>query len=359
MLYKRRTRLQSFCLFLILFGVLSCKKDQVSIESVYNPTPFNLEIPSFATNYLGNPVIPENNPLTAEGIRLGRKLFYEKLLSDDESMSCASCHLQVNSFGDPNPFSQGTNGAFGDRNAMNLINLAWSPSLFWDGRSPNLESQAHDPVTNPVEMRNDWPTVVSRLQSDSEYPELFFEAFGTNVIDSLLVTKAIAQFERSMLSFNSPFDKFFFGGDTSMLNVSQKNGYDLFFGDAECIHCHLGPLLTDNTFRNNGLDINHSDLGLGGVTGIASDNGKFKVPTLRNIAQSAPYMHDGRFASLQDVIEFYNSGVQSASPNLDTEMDHFTTGLNLTQQQKNDLLNFLLSFTDDEFITNDSFSDPN
>lgn len=359
MLHSHRWIFLSISLFITLFGVLSCKKDQISIEPIYDPTPFSLEIPQFATNYLGNPVIPADNPLTVEGIVLGRKLFYEKLLSDDQSMSCATCHLQANAFGDPNPFSQGTNGAFGDRNAMNVINLAWSPSLFWDGRSPNLESQAHDPVTNPVEMRNDWPTVVSRLQAHSDYPDLFFQAFGTKTIDSILVTKAIAQFERTMLSFDSPFDKFFYGGDSTILNASQKNGYDLFFGDAECIHCHLGPLLTDNTFRNNGLDLTHSDIGLGGVTGIGTDNGKFKVPTLRNIAESAPYMHDGRFATLEDVIEFYNSGVQAGSPNLDTEMDHFTTGLNLTQQQKTDLLNFLLSFSDDNFLTNDSFSDPN
>jgi len=188
---------------------------------------------------------------------------------------------------------------------------------------------------------------------------LFQKAFGTSVIDSNLVTKAIAQFERTMVSFNSDYDSYFYQGDTSALTSSEKNGYDLFFGQAECIHCHSGPLLNDPVFRNNGLDDVFADLGLGDVTGLVSDNGKFKVPTLRNIAESGPYMHDGRFSTLEEVVEHYNSGVQGGSPNLDSEMTHFIGGLSLTAAEKADLVSFLKTFTDDSFLNNSDFSDPN
>lgn len=345
-------------LVLFIFFTQSCKKDNIVIEPVYDPTPYNLNVPGFVTSYMGNMPIPSDNPLTEQGVKLGRMLFYEKLLSDDKSMSCASCHLQSNSFNDPNQFSQGTNGAFGERNAMSIVNSGWMTSMFWDGRRNTMEEQAHDPVTNQIEMRNDWNTVVSRLQAHHMYPSMFFQAFGTEKIDSNLVTKAIAQFERTLISFNSPFDTYFYGGDTTILNSSQKRGFDLFFGQAECIHCHSGPLLTDNMLRNNGLNVVLTDLGRGSVTGNPLDNGKFKVPTLRNIAFSAPYMHDGRFSTLEQVVEFYNSGVQGSSPNLDSEMAIYVGGLNLTAQNKIDLVNFLKTFTDQQFLNNTKFSDP-
>jgi cytochrome c peroxidase len=349
----------TFVVFISAIVILaSCKKDVVVIEPVYDPTPVSLNVPNYATSYLGAMPIPSDNPLTEEGIHLGKMLFYEKMLSNDQSMSCASCHLQSNSFNDPNQFSQGTNGAFGDRNAMSIINLAWNTSLFWDGRRTTLEEQAHDPVTNQIEMRNDWNTVVTRLQNSSKYTSLFFNAFGTSTIDSNLVTKAIAQFERSMISFNSPYDGFFYGGDTTLLNASQKRGFDLFFGQAECVHCHGGPLLTDNSFKNNGLDAFLTDLGRGGFTGNSADNGKFRVPTLRNIAKSGPYMHDGRFSTLEQVIEHYNSGVIGTSPNLDPDMATYVPGLNLTSQDKLDLVNFLKTFTDNSFLNNMNFSNP-
>jgi cytochrome c peroxidase len=359
---KNKISTTMFAISTIILAMQACKNDEdliMSPEPHYNPTSVTLNIPSFATTYLGNMLVPPTNPLTAEGILLGRKLFYEKMLSNDLSMSCASCHIQENAFNDPKQFSQGTNGAFGDRNAMSIINLGFSPQLFWDGRRNSIEEQAHDPVTNNTEMRNNWSTVVQRLQADKNYPSLFFYAFGSYTIDSNLVTKAIAQFERTMLSFNSPFDNFFYGGDTTLLNASQKRGYNLFFGKAECVHCHSGPLLTDNLFKNNGLDNFITDIGYGKTTGKTSDNGKFKVPTLRNIAQSAPYMHDGRFTTLEQVVEHYNSGVIGTSPNLDPDMIPFTTGLNLSTQEKADLVNFLKTFTDNEFLTNTKFKDPN
>ena len=334
----------------------SCKKDE--IEKYFNPTKTALEIPSYVTNYLGAMPIPVDNPLTEQGIALGRKLFYDNKLSNDLTMNCASCHKQENAFDDPRQFSQGTNGAFGGRNAMAIINLGWGSQFFWDGRRNSLENQALDPVTNPIEMANDWQTVVSRLQADAYYPDLFFFAFGTSNIDSALVTKAIAQFERSLTSFNSPFEKFFYENKTNLLNTQQKRGYDLFFDKAECIHCHSGPLLTDNTFKNNGLDNIFFDKGLGAVTNKIEDEGKFKVPTLKNIEVTAPYMHDGRFSTLEQVVEFYNSQVDSLSPNIDPDVKHFASGLNLTTQEKADLVAFLKTLTDQTFLKNPKFSKP-
>jgi cytochrome c peroxidase len=303
--------------------------------------------------------MPSDNPLTTEGIFLGRKLFYEKMLSNDMTMSCASCHKQENGFDDPRPFSQGTNGSFGDRNAMAIINLGWDKHFFWDGRRNSLEGQAHDPVTNPIEMANNWPDVVQRLQASGEYRELFFKAFGTRTVDSNLVVKAIAQFERTLVSFNSRFDKYYYMGDSSALNEQEKRGLNIFTGKGLCKNCHLmNTLLTDLEFRNNGLDESPKDAGLMKFTGNAADNGKFKVPTLRNIAVTAPYMHDSRFATLEEVVTFYSSQVKQNSPNLDEHMPEFKSGLNLTVQEKADLVAFLKSLTDKDFTTNPAFSQP-
>jgi cytochrome c peroxidase len=309
--------------------------------------------------YVGDMPVPADNPLTQEGIVLGRMLFYEKMLSNDMTMNCASCHKQENAFDDPRPFSEGTNGAFGDRNAMAIINAGWDTHFFWDGRRNSLEGQAHDPVTNPIEMANTWTEVALRLQQSSTYPDLFFKAFGTRTIDSTLVTKAIGQFERTMVSFNSRFDKYFYSGDSVALTQQEKRGLTLFTGKAMCNMCHLtNTLFTDRDIRNNGLDVNPLDAGLMKFTGNASDRGKFKVPTLRNIEVTAPYMHDSRFATLEEVVDFYSSGVKQNSPNIDEHMPDFGPGLNLSTQEKGDLVAFLKALTDQEFLTREDLSDP-
>ena len=339
------------------------KKDDGSCiipTEISAPTPTSVVIPSWvSTSIVGDMSHPASNPLTIEGIELGRELFYEKQLSGDNSMSCASCHFQEFNFSDNAQFSTGITASMGDRQAMAITNLAWDDKLFWDGRAVSLEDQALGPVVNPIELNDTWTNVVSKLQANPKYLILFNKAFGTQVIDSVLVSKAIAQFERSMVSFNSNYDSYFYEGDTAALTVSEKNGFNLFFGTAECIHCHSGPLLNDPSFRNNGLDETFTDLGLGSVTGLASDNGKFKVTTLRNIAESAPYMHDGRFATLEEVIEHYNSGVEVNSPNLDSEMSHFVGGLNLTPSEIVDLVAFLRTFSDPTYLNDLNFSDPN
>ncbi|MBT5147989.1 MAG: cytochrome-c peroxidase [Flavobacteriales bacterium] len=337
------------------FFVTSCCKH----PEVETATPLLLDVPAHvATSIIGEMPIPVDNPTTVEGVALGRKLFYENMLSTDNTMSCATCHVQEDGFSDKNRFSEGITGDLGGRQAMAVINLGWSEFFFWDGRAVSLEDQAFGPVVNPIELNETWPNVVTKLQDDCDYPHLFEAAFGTSIIDSVLVSKAIAQFERTLLSFNSRYDKYFYENE-DVFTQAELNGFDVFMGVGECVHCHSGPLLSDDMFRNNGLDIAFTDLGLGDITGDATDNGKFKVTTLRNIAQTAPYMHDGRFATLKEVVEHYNSGVLAESPNLDSEMEHFKGGLDLTLEQKNDLVSFLHTMSDNTFLENPDFSDPN
>lgn len=334
------------------------EQNQQALIEGYVASPAHLNVPSWATAYLGELPMPEDNPLTVEGIYLGRKLFYDKRLSDDGTKSCASCHLQSSAFADPEPFSQGITGERGTRNAMQVINMGWTPSLFWDGRASSLEAQAFGPVVNPVELNTTWPEVEERIADDRLYPVLFHMAFGEAGVDSVKISKAISQFERTLLSFNSRFDRYFYG-DGAGFTESEANGYDIFFSErGDCIHCHAGPLLTDNEFRNNGLDAMPLDEGRKAFTGLGSDLGKFKVPTLRNIEYTAPYMHDSRFETLEEVVEHYNSGVHSDSPNLDPEMHNASLGLNLTESEKQDLVNFLKTFSDPGFLVNPDFADP-
>lgn len=320
----------------------------------HDTTPYSIAVPAHVESYLG---VSIEEPSVAQ-VELGRRLFHDVNLSADGSVSCASCHLQSQGFSDPNPVSLGIDGAEGTRNAMAIVNLAFDDRFFWDGRRNSLEAQAHDPVVDPSEMGSRWEEVEERLMADEVYPQLFFEAFGDTRIDSVQATQAIAAFERAMVSFNAPYDAFFYEGEMAVLDSSAQRGFELFFGEAECVHCHAGPLLTDQTFKSNGLDGTVTDLGLGAVTGADSDLGKFKVPTLRNIAATAPYMHDGRFATLMEVVEHYNSGVDSLAPNLDPDMHAYEEGLNLTHQQKLDLVAFMESFSDEEFLENAAFSSP-
>lgn len=350
--------LLSISLFLGLF-IVACDPKDDDNDWVYNPTSVTVSLPAFVNTYLGAMPIPSDNPLTEEGIALGRRLFYDKRLSNDNTMSCATCHLQEHAFDDPRRFSEGTNGALGNRNAMSIQNLSWANAMFWDGRRETLEQQAHDPVTNPIEMRNTWTTVESRLRSDANYPQLFYEAFGTADIDSNLVVKAIAQFERTLVSFHSPFDDYYFNGNTNALTEQQIRGKDIYFGKGHCNDCHSDVLLTDNQFRNNGLDNVLTDIGMGKPTQNPDNNGKFKVPTLRNIALTAPYMHDGRFPDLQAVVDFYSHGIQPNSPNIDEHVAPFGNGFAFNPAEKADLIAFLQSFTDTSFINNPNFSNPN
>lgn len=339
-------------------------------------TPYQLVIPG----NLPPMDIPLNNPMTVEGVALGRFLFYDERLSGDNGMSCATCHAPALAFTDGKAVSKGIDSIAGTRSTMSLINLGYNNFFFWDGRAATLEDQILQPVKNPIEMHETWPSAMSKLQADAAYPTLFANAFGADHIDSLLVAKAIAQFVRTMISGNSPFDKFRRGEAT--LPVDAQVGFDLFKkeggtigqiipvagstpvigqGGADCFHCHTeaAGLFTDEQFHNNGLDTEFADPGRAGVTNNPADMAKFKTPTLRNIMVTAPYMHDGRFTTIDQVLDHYNSGGH-ASPTVDPFMK-FTDPemqLGLDPTKRAQIKAFLNSLTDEEFLTDPAFSDP-
>lgn len=329
-------------------------------EEIYTPIPYSLEIPILFADKLIAPIIPADNPLTQEGVALGKKLFFDTILSGDETQSCASCHDPKKSFTDQQQFSNGVNDNLGTRNAMPLFNLAWNfdERFAWDGKEFSLEKQALEPVTNPIEMHGNWENITKKLQNNLEYKDLFLRAFGASIIDSTLITKAIAQFERTLISGNSKFDKYLRGEIN--LTPEEQNGFDVFMDESkgDCFHCHgsdNNPIWSDNKFHNNGLDNVFVDLGLGKITGDPKDNGKFKSPSIRNLAFTAPYMHDGRFATLEEVINHYSEGLKR-SPTIDPLMKKVDEGgVHLSTQDKSNLKTFLQTLSDYNFINNPTF----
>lgn len=355
-------RIGSCILFLLV--LISCRKDPKF--GTVNTTAYSFEYPEIFTKNLPPISIPIDNPMTKEGVKLGQKLFYDTRLSINDNQSCASCHAINKSFSDSTRHSIGSEGFEGKRNAMPLVNMGWMSSFFWDGRSNSLEAQAFLPVVDPIEMHETWPNTLSKLQADSNYPLLFKQVFGTTTIDSIMVAYAIAQFERTLISGNSPFDKYLLTGSTGWSaadELAAYQGFALFMDEnkGDCFHCHgdsFNPLWTDNQFHNNGLDVSFSDKGLAGVTGNPSDEGKFKTPTLRNVAFTAPYMHDGRFNSLDDVINHYSEGLVY-STTIDPLMKKVDNGgAQLTADEKYYLKMFLISLSDSSFTKNKAFSNP-
>lgn len=356
--------LRQLTIALVLITFLSCRKDE--INDLPNVTDYDLKLPAILDEYLPPMEMPLDNPLSVEGVDLGRRLFYEKKLSADNTQSCATCHAPNSGFSDNNQFSEGIDGLEGNRNSMPIVNLGWGNTFFWDGRANSLENQAFAPVTDPVEMHNTWLNAVAALQADPTYPSLFEIVFGTDVIDSVNVVKAIAQFERTMVSGNSTFDKYLRGEPTGLTEAEETEiyqGFALFMDESkgDCFHCHgdqYNPLWTDNLFHNNGLDASFTDLGLGKFTKNPSDNGKFKTPTLRNLAYTAPYMHDGRFETLDEVILHYSFGLQN-SPTIDPLMKSVNDGgVALSPEERELLKKFLLALSDESFITNPDFQEP-
>ncbi len=354
---------------LIALTLASCKPDPADTSD-----PDLIAIPFAPANYL--PTIPESFPpfeqpednmMTIQGIDLGRRLFYDPILSVDSTISCASCHLISSSMTDDLAVSKGVDGTEGRRSAMSLLNVGfYHNEFFWDGRSADLEEQALLPVEDPVEMKEIWSNVEEKLRVHDSYPHGFRKAFGITKrddIDKKLVTRALAQFQRTLISSgNSRFDRFIRG--EIGLEENEINGYLMFFDlvptlpDAECGHCHNVPLFTTNEYFNNGLDAASSlddftDLGRGEVTENPIDNGTFRIPTLRNIALTAPYMHDGRFETLEEVIDHYNSGGK-LSPN----KHPLISALNLNEIQKAEIVAFLHTLTDTSFTQNPAFQNP-
>lgn len=320
-------------------------------------TPYTIPLPEFVGDYFDKMPQDPENPLTEEGIALGRRLFYDKRLSLNDGLSCGSCHQQRFAFADNRIFSLGVHDSVGIINTMPLFNLGWARQFFWDGRATSLLEQVNEPVINRIEMASTWGQVMQKLQQDKDYPRLFRQVFGTDQINATLVSKALVQFELTLVSFNTRFDQYYFGGRADVLSPSEERGLDIFFGFGNCNHCHSDVLLTDNYFRNNGLDAEPAP-GLYNTTGKETDRGRLKVPSLRNIALTAPYMHDGRFKSLEEVVDFYSSGIHPKSPNVDEHIVPLGRGLYLSPDQKADLVAFLHTLTDSSFISNPAFGDP-
>jgi cytochrome c peroxidase len=325
-----------------------------------DPSPYPAPDPLVldTTGLLPLPATP-GNPLTVQGVELGRKLFHDPILSGDDTQSCASCHAQAFAFTDHGlPFSFGIDGSQGTRNAPPIINLAWARDLFWAGRAVGLEAQAVEPVPNPIEMKLPWDQAVAKVSAHPEYPAMFGRAFGDEEVTQDRIVKAIAQFERTVLSRDSRLDQKLRREVT--FTPEEARGEQLFFSErGDCFHCHGSILLTDNQFHDNGLDLVPADPGRFLVTGQEFDRGKFRTPTLRNIELTAPYMHDGRFATLEEVIDHYSDGVQD-SPNLDPllRVPRPPDDSPFTAQEKADLIAFLKTFTDPVFIANPDYGPP-
>lgn len=294
--------------------------------------------------------IPADNPPTAETIALGRRLYYDPILSVDGTVSCATCHSPEHGFADPKPFSEGVNKKLGGRNSPTVMNSAYFKVQFWDGRSPSLENQAEGPVQNPVEMSDKLPNVEAKLNADPSYREQFAKAWGPGPITYEMVEKSIASFERTVLCGNSPFDRWKFGHDEKAVNASVKRGFIVFTSKTKgnCATCHLvgekDALFTDNKFHNLGVGVDFgkfADDGLFAVTHKEADRGLFKTPSLRNIAMTAPYMHDGSVKDLKLAVDLYLGGGNS-NVNLDKEIHALDF---LTGQERDDLLAFLNSLT--------------
>lgn len=387
-----------FLLSLALIALMmmtSCEKDS---EIITDPALEVLNLPATPYNYsqitlpdhlttnvligasqnaaIDNDNTPVTNPVTDHGATLGRVLFYDRMLSKNGRVSCASCHRQEIGFSDDAVLSLGFDGGTTRRHSMSLINATWygRGRFFWDERAATLEDQVLEPFQDPVEMGMTLEEVVSEVESNPFYPELFENAFGSQEVTTERIADAIAQYVRSMVSYSSKYDIARQDVPTQIDNFpqftqSENNGKRLFFlpveeGGAGCTGCHSTEAFInpDNGTTNNGLDATSTDdLGVFETFGDPIFMGTFKVPSLKNIELTAPYMHDGRFQTLEEVVEHYNSGVKN-HPNLAGALKDNVTGepkrLNLTAQQKADIVNFLKTLTDQEIARDVKFSDP-
>lgn len=375
---------------LIAFAILSSYYSCIKPNDIVKLTP---KLPEVVYNYTDTVVVPSGNPwgsgvsenmptnniTTDHGATLGRVLFYDKLLSINNSISCGSCHQQRLAFADNMAFSNGFKDMVTTRNSMPVFNMSTQSSFFWDSRATTLESQALLPVKNHIEMGlENMDQLEKKLAAIDYYKPLFKNAFGSEEVSKNKIAAALAQFMRSIKSFNSKFDDGKIS-NFSNLNELEREGMEL-FSNKTCASCHGGenfngnqfsggfpdPIFASSNMINIGLDINYSDKGWQDVTGISNDEGKFKVPTLRNIALTAPYMHDGRFKTLKEVVSHYNSNIQPHQ-NLDPRLtnsgwngggDNAPLKLNMTDKQVDALVAFLNTLNDNKLINDVRFSDP-
>lgn len=329
----------------LTFILQSCEKASLPEITLFD-IPYELEVPS------GFPEMPmpADNELTVNRVELGKILFHDKRLSRDNSISCASCHLQELAFAEGLPTSIGIDGAIGPRNSPSLANIGYVDSLFWDGGVPTLELQVLAPIHNALEMDSHIQDVVEKLGTDSEIQRLSKVAYDRE-LDIYVITRALSAFERTLVSGNSRFDQYYFQGDANAFTEDEIAGWELFNSETtKCASCHGGFNFTDNSFQNIGLYEEYADAGRERVTLNSNDNGKFRVPSLRNVGLTAPYMHDGSIATLPDVMEFLNGGGHAHA-----NKSELIQPLNLNETEKGQLLDFLETLTDEEFIYNHEF----
>ncbi|NNF20795.1 MAG: cytochrome-c peroxidase [Saprospiraceae bacterium] len=360
--------ISKYIMMALVFGTLcySCGEDEpVIVEQVeYDPTPYALNIGQFP-----EPDLPSDNMLTREIVQLGRMLFYEEKLSKGELQSCASCHNQADAFTDTLQFSIGVEEMPGKRQAMSVFNMAWHTNeFFWDGRAHLLRDQAILPIQDPLEMNETLENVVEKLSAEKIYLDQFKRAFDKDEILIDDVALALEQFMLSIVSNDSKYDRYLAGAES--LTESEERGRQLYFAEynpffpdlsgADCAHCHGGINFENDLYMNNGLDTDadFTDMGREKVTMSPSDRAKFKVMSLRNIEVTPPYMHDGRFTTLEEVVDHYNGGIQESSTVDPAILNTKETGLQLTDQDKVDLINFLKTLTDYTFLNNEEYSSP-
>jgi cytochrome c peroxidase len=363
---------------ILCFSVfVACKKEDEQLERLNQTQDVRtLILPEVPYDYAGIELPPhfqttalslyENfaNPvdITNDGATLGRVLFYDTQLSENNTVSCASCHQQLHAFSDPGIRSVGFEGDLSNRHSQTLVNLRWARRMFWDHRVTGLENQVLIPIQDPIEMGMNLDALTARLQATPYYPDLFNAAFGSDTVSAERIANALSQFITSIYSYRSKYDE---GLMNNFANFSEEElaGKDIFFnGETRCNQCHSTALFFDPQARNTGLDYT-GDLGLYEVTGIESDKGKFKTTTLRNIELTAPYMHDGRFATLTEAIQHYNEGILP-DPNLDDRLAvGFEPGgtpieMNLSDEEVANLVSFLKTFTDEALIYDPMYADP-
>jgi cytochrome c peroxidase len=329
--------------------------ENIEVNEAYQPLFLELEIPS---NFPEPTYEIENNRPTQAGFELGKKLFYDGRLSSTGVISCGFCHIQDFAFTHHTHIvSHGVNGALGNRNAPPLQNMLFLESFNWDGSVEHLDAQPIVPITAEVEMNETISNVLQKLQEDPEYVEKFNEAFSNGEIDTQNMLRAISQFVMMMVSGNSKYDKVIRNEGSNFTEI-ETQGKAVF--DQKCASCHAGTLFTNQSYRNNGLAIDpqYNDEGQFNITGEESDKYKFRVPSLRNIVITFPYMHDGRFQQLRDVLDFYDSGVQNTQ-NIDEEFiqENGTLGIPLTEVEKDQIIAYLSTLTDDDFLLDDRFSE--
>lgn len=361
--------------FAIAALVTACRKDPTPQDNdgvAYNPT--YLDPTKIFPSIFGIPALPADNPLTEEAVYLGRMLFYDPVLSLDSSISCSSCHDQKHAFADPRKVSTGVFGLQTGRNAPPLFNMAYNRKFFWDGRQNTLRELVFEPIQAHNEMAMTLPILKNKLKNIERYKIWFKKAFNAEP-DVFNMAKAMEQFMLTIVSSNSRFNAFF-PGRFSKLTQEEGDGARLFNAlvafdvnnkalGADCFHCHGGQLAQQNNptmggFANNGLDLVLTDRGLGAISGKSTDDGVFKTPSLLNIAVTGPYMHDGRFTTLEQVIDHYSDNLHFKSPNLHPQISvHETDGhLNLDATQKAALKAFLMTMTDSVLLNNPAYSNP-